>query len=787
MVLATRCPFCETVFRLAPAHLSLRRGLVRCGHCQEVFDASSSLYELDDSGDFSHARSVTVEEVALRSAPPARDAAVDEPASALHETEPSVAPHEAESSIATREALPSAESYEAEPASALPETESSVTPYEAESSIATHEAAPSAESYEAEPASALRETETSVTPNEAEPSIATHEAAPPTELHAVEPTSALPETESSVTSHEVEPSITQHEAAPSTESHDVEPASALHETEPSVAPDEVEPLIATHEAAPSTESHDTEPASALPETDPWVTPHQPEPSTATHEAAPWAPSDEAEPASTLPGTEPWVTPHEAEPSIATHEASPSTGSHVVEPASALPETHSSVASHEAEPSIATHDAAPSTESHEAEPAIRHQPEPIGHAAAASFGVAANAPDFRAESWNPWAPAPDAVIDRNIRHNASTIPYKPVTIPSGAQPKLKLELTEPQPLHLENATARSSDATVVPPTEPTHDPLSFAAHAQPAAEPEHMAQEPAHAVEEPDLHATPGPYLDEPRAPAAEPEFTPPVEPEAAVIPEPVRPHVREPIFDPDDDGTLLPPYVPDNEPHFGTPRVEPFTTGSSPGEPFTAGTSPGEPFAARPFTTDPFAPDVARENDNAFTVVREMREQLREPEPRRTGRQIAGVLVAVLLTVILIVQLAWWQRESVMVYWPQTRMLFAQACQQLDCSFSPPRDIDGLQVEPSDLRQVDGPHKLELKMPLHNRFNVALAYPAVELTLLDSQNNIAVRRILWPQDYVKPGTQIEAGLPPHITETMIVRLDTDGAVATNFRVQIFYP
>ena len=48
MLLATRCPFCETVFRLQPAQLALRRGLVRCGHCHEVFDASSSLFELND-------------------------------------------------------------------------------------------------------------------------------------------------------------------------------------------------------------------------------------------------------------------------------------------------------------------------------------------------------------------------------------------------------------------------------------------------------------------------------------------------------------------------------------------------------------------------------------------------------------------------------------------------------------------------------------------------------------------------------------------------------------------
>ncbi len=69
-------------------------------------------------------------------------------------------------------------------------------------------------------------------------------------------------------------------------------------------------------------------------------------------------------------------------------------------------------------------------------------------------------------------------------------------------------------------------------------------------------------------------------------------------------------------------------------------------------------------------------------------------------------------------------------------------------------------------------------MPLRNRFNVALAYPAIELTLLDDQNNVALRRVLFPQDYVAPGTPIAAGLPPHMTQTMIVRLDTGNAVAS---------
>jgi hypothetical protein len=155
--------------------------------------------------------------------------------------------------------------------------------------------------------------------------------------------------------------------------------------------------------------------------------------------------------------------------------------------------------------------------------------------------------------------------------------------------------------------------------------------------------------------------------------------------------------------------------------------------------------------------------------------------------KILGSLIALVLFVAVIAQVAWWQRETVMIYWPASQQLFAQACEQIGCVVAPPRDIDGLQIENSGLRQVDGSHKLELKLSLHNRFDVAIAYPALELTLLDDKNNVAIRRVLWPQDYARPGTTIGAGLAARSTQPVIVRLDTGDAVAANYRVQIFYP
>ena len=45
MALATQCPHCGTVFRVAADQLKLRGGIVRCGACQLIFDGNAGLVE----------------------------------------------------------------------------------------------------------------------------------------------------------------------------------------------------------------------------------------------------------------------------------------------------------------------------------------------------------------------------------------------------------------------------------------------------------------------------------------------------------------------------------------------------------------------------------------------------------------------------------------------------------------------------------------------------------------------------------------------------------------------
>ncbi|RQR39406.1 DUF3426 domain-containing protein [Burkholderia sp. Bp9143] len=358
---------------------------------------------------------------------------------------------------------------------------------------------------------------------------------------------------------------------------------------------------------------------------------------------------------------------------------------------------------------------------------------------------ASGSDYKPEGWDMWAPWLDAGVDPSLQHNVQTVraePLVPLALPATDAGVVHLSGTPapiasaPAELHAVASQPAGPDAT------PHESDASGTSRATPPAEPD--LREPRFVVHPPSAADTDEPVAhahfavpDDERAPR-EPRFafTP-----AQAVPEP----------DADADERAPAPAAAASE-----PAVQPAV---------------------------PFPAALTDDDRPHFAVTRETR----APQQRGMLGGFFGGLVAAALAVLLVAQLAWWQRESVMIYWPVTQGWFRQACAPLGCTVTPPRAIDGLRLDAADLRQLDGPRVLELKVPLTNRYRVALAYPSLELTLLDDTNHVTVRRVLAPRDYVRPGTPIDAGLPPGMTQTMVVRLDTNGAPASNFRVQIFYP
>ncbi|VWB92319.1 zinc-ribbon and DUF3426 domain-containing protein [Burkholderia lata] len=383
----------------------------------------------------------------------------------------------------------------------------------------------------------------------------------------------------------------------------------------------------------------------------------------------------------------------------------------------------------------------------------HRAPPRLFAAEAPAGSPSDT-DYKPEGWDMWAPWLDAGVDPSLQHNVQTVrtePLIPLALPSTEAGVVHLSGTPapfaPSPAELDtSATVAHPAESLQTQTQQDTEP-SAAAVERDSREPRFVAHLPSDADTARDTAEPVGAahfaVPDDERAPR---------EPRFAFAPAPAEAEAEAEA-------------EAGSEPDTGTARHDetPAATTNAPAAPFPAA------------LTDDDRPH--------FAVTRETR----APQRRGMLGGFFGGLVAAVLAVLLVTQLAWWQRESLMIYWPVTQGWFRQACAPLGCKVAPPRAIDGLRLDATDLRQLDGPRELELKVPLTNRYRVALAYPSLELTLLDDTNHVTVRRVLAPRDYVRPGTPIDAGLPPGTTQTMVVRLETNGTPASNFRVQIFYP
>ncbi|WP_321845297.1 zinc-ribbon and DUF3426 domain-containing protein [Burkholderia cepacia] len=360
-------------------------------------------------------------------------------------------------------------------------------------------------------------------------------------------------------------------------------------------------------------------------------------------------------------------------------------------------------------------------------------------------------DYKPEGWDMWAPWLDAGVDPSLQHNVQTVRTEPL-IP------LALPSTDAGVVHLSGAPA---------PFAPSPAELdTSAAVAQPAESLQTRTPR--------DTEPSVAPVERDPR----EPRFVAHRPSDADTAHDAAEPVGTAHFAVPDDERAP-------REPRFAFAPAPAFAAAGSEPDTGTGAKAPHEekPAAAASAPAAPFPAALTDDDRPHFAVTRETR----APQRRGMLGGFFGGLVAAVLAVLLVAQLAWWQRETLMIHWPVTQGWFRQACAPLGCTVAPPRAIDGLRLDATDLRQLDGPRELELKVPLTNRYRVALAYPSLELTLLDDTNHVTVRRVLAPRDYVRPGTPIDAGLPPGTTQTMVVRLETNGTPASNFRVQIFYP
>jgi hypothetical protein len=162
----------------------------------------------------------------------------------------------------------------------------------------------------------------------------------------------------------------------------------------------------------------------------------------------------------------------------------------------------------------------------------------------------------------------------------------------------------------------------------------------------------------------------------------------------------------------------------------------------------------------------------------------------RRGRAIGYGVAIVLLLLLMAAQAAFHFRDSIVTFWPGTRQAFERVCDFVGCAIRPLRDagMSYLSIESSDL-QADPAHKglLILSATIRNRAGYALAYPYLELTLTDAQDQVVVRRAFAPGEYLSGTVDPNTGLAGNGEAALKLFIDASATSQAGYRLYLFYP
>jgi predicted Zn finger-like uncharacterized protein len=168
-------------------------------------------------------------------------------------------------------------------------------------------------------------------------------------------------------------------------------------------------------------------------------------------------------------------------------------------------------------------------------------------------------------------------------------------------------------------------------------------------------------------------------------------------------------------------------------------------------------------------------------------EFLEDRLPRRPFRLVWGLL-SLLAVTLLAAQTVFHYRTEIAALFPETRPHLEIACEMLDCELRLPRRADLLSIDSSDL-QADArrANVLVLNAVVRNRAPFPQEYPSLELTLTDERDELVVRRVLTPADYLAERRTAARGLAAGGEESLRLYIEAAKVRATGYRLYLFFP
>jgi len=147
-----------------------------------------------------------------------------------------------------------------------------------------------------------------------------------------------------------------------------------------------------------------------------------------------------------------------------------------------------------------------------------------------------------------------------------------------------------------------------------------------------------------------------------------------------------------------------------------------------------------------------------------------------------------LLLATLVLQGAYFYRVDLAARYPELRPALERLCGIAGCTISLPRNPDLWSIEASTLEADPARASLvTLHAVLRNRAGFPQDYPAVELTLTDTRDEMVARRVFPPGEYLPKNTELARGMAAGGEVTVKLHLDLGELKAAGYRLYLFYP
>lgn len=150
-------------------------------------------------------------------------------------------------------------------------------------------------------------------------------------------------------------------------------------------------------------------------------------------------------------------------------------------------------------------------------------------------------------------------------------------------------------------------------------------------------------------------------------------------------------------------------------------------------------------------------------------------------------LISLLLLIFALLQTAYFMRTKLAAEYPQFKPLLAQACTYLNCEIALPKEVDLLLIDDSDMQENENyAGVINFTSSLINNANYAQAYPNIELTLTDADDQPVLRRLIKPVEYLGPEAKLDAGLGAHEEARIKLAIHASDLPVAGYRVLVVY-